>query len=124
MQKGTGQRLRAGAPHMSPPRRTVATMTAASGRRPLVLHLMFMNFSMPMSAPKPAWWLCACACVRVCTSVCVYVRGCDCSSCVPCDGGVEKGAVEPAAEVYSLLGGFGPAATSKGALDKRIMPGL
>lgn len=32
----------------------VATMTAQLGFRPLYLHLMFMNFSNPMSAPKPA----------------------------------------------------------------------
>ena len=29
-------------------------MMAALGVRPLYRHLMFMNFSMPMSAPKPA----------------------------------------------------------------------
>ena len=32
----------------------MATMTMQLGVRPLALHLMFMNFSMPMSAPKPA----------------------------------------------------------------------
>jgi hypothetical protein len=32
----------------------VTTMTTALGTRPLVLHLMLKNFSMPMSAPKPA----------------------------------------------------------------------
>lgn len=32
----------------------VATMTTQSGERPLERHLMFMNFSAPMSAPKPA----------------------------------------------------------------------
>ena len=32
----------------------VATMTAQLGFKPLYLHLMFMNFSSPMSAPKPA----------------------------------------------------------------------
>ena len=32
----------------------VATMTAQLGLRPLYLHLMFMNFSSPMSAPNPA----------------------------------------------------------------------
>mmetsp|Transcript_15187 Transcript_15187/g.37831 ORF Transcript_15187/g.37831 Transcript_15187/m.37831 type:complete len:484 (-) Transcript_15187:508-1959(-) len=34
--------------------RTVATSTTQSGARPDARHLMFMNFSMPMSAPKPA----------------------------------------------------------------------
>lgn len=33
---------------------TVATITTALGLRPLVRHLMFINFSMPISAPKPA----------------------------------------------------------------------
>jgi len=33
--------------------RTVATITAALGLRPLYRHLMFMNFSQPMSEPKP-----------------------------------------------------------------------
>ena len=33
--------------------RTVATITAASGRRPEARHLMSTNFSKPMSAPKP-----------------------------------------------------------------------
>ena len=32
----------------------VATMTAQLGFRPLYLHLMFMNFSNPISAPNPA----------------------------------------------------------------------
>mmetsp|Transcript_35569 Transcript_35569/g.39648 ORF Transcript_35569/g.39648 Transcript_35569/m.39648 type:complete len:286 (-) Transcript_35569:734-1591(-) len=34
--------------------RTVATMTAALGFKPLYRHLMLKNFSIPMSAPKPA----------------------------------------------------------------------
>ena len=34
--------------------RTVATMTAASGRSPEVRHLMLKKRSAPMSAPKPA----------------------------------------------------------------------
>ena len=34
--------------------RTVATTTAASGRRPEARHLMLKNRSAPMSAPKPA----------------------------------------------------------------------
>ena len=34
--------------------RTVATMTTASGLMPALRHLMFMNFSAPRSAPKPA----------------------------------------------------------------------
>ena len=33
--------------------RTVATTTTASGKIPLVRHLMSTNFSKPMSAPKP-----------------------------------------------------------------------
>ena len=33
----------------------MATMTAQLGFSPLYRHLIFMNFSMPMSAPKPAW---------------------------------------------------------------------
>jgi hypothetical protein len=33
--------------------RTVATMTTQLGERPLTRHLMFMNFSIPHSAPKP-----------------------------------------------------------------------
>ena len=37
----------------------VATMTAQLGFRPLYLHLMFMNFSKPMSAPKPACSTCS-----------------------------------------------------------------
>ena len=32
----------------------VATITTQSGVSPLYRHLMFMNFSAPMSAPKPA----------------------------------------------------------------------
>ena len=32
----------------------VATMTAQFGFRPLYLHLIFMNFSSPISAPNPA----------------------------------------------------------------------
>ena len=49
-----------GLPAMTLPRppcilraRMVATMTTQSGTRPLVRHLMSMNFSIPMSAPKP-----------------------------------------------------------------------
>lgn len=34
--------------------RTVATSTTTSGFNPDVRHLMLKNFSMPMSAPKPA----------------------------------------------------------------------
>jgi hypothetical protein len=34
--------------------RTVATITAASGFRPALRHLMSKNFSAPRSAPKPA----------------------------------------------------------------------
>ena len=34
--------------------RTVATITAASGRKPEARHLMLKNFSAPMSEPKPA----------------------------------------------------------------------
>ena len=34
--------------------RIVATITAASGRRPDLRHLMSTNFSAPRSAPKPA----------------------------------------------------------------------
>jgi len=33
---------------------TVATTTAASGRRPEARHLMLKNRSAPMSAPNPA----------------------------------------------------------------------
>lgn len=33
---------------------TVATSTTTSGLRPDVRHLMLKNFSMPISAPKPA----------------------------------------------------------------------
>ena len=34
--------------------RTVATITAAEGRRPVVRQRMSTNFSAPRSAPKPA----------------------------------------------------------------------
>lgn len=34
--------------------RTVATRTTTLGTRPEALHLMLKNFSMPISAPKPA----------------------------------------------------------------------
>ena len=34
--------------------RTVATITAASGAKPALRHLMSKNFSAPRSAPKPA----------------------------------------------------------------------
>lgn len=34
--------------------RTVATRTTTLGTRPDALHLMLKNFSMPISAPKPA----------------------------------------------------------------------
>ena len=43
----------------------VATMTMQLGVRPLARHLMFMNFSMPMSAPKPACRLVLCHGSRV-----------------------------------------------------------
>lgn len=34
--------------------RTVTTSTTTLGTKPEALHLMLKNFSMPMSAPKPA----------------------------------------------------------------------
>lgn len=52
--------------------RTVATMTTALGASPLARHLMLKNFSIPMSAPKPAcenewrWGWGGGACVFVC----------------------------------------------------------
>ena len=43
-----------GTPPWSFSARTVATITTALGWMPALRHLMFMNFSAPRSAPKPA----------------------------------------------------------------------
>jgi hypothetical protein len=46
---------------------TVATRTTQSGLRPEARHLMLKNFSIPMSAPKPACGQDQCSQASACT---------------------------------------------------------